>query len=42
MGEAEADGGPESPGRPGRRRGMEVPESWWAQGPMSEYKLWRQ
>ena len=42
MQEAEADRGPESTVRPGSRRGTEVPESWWAQGPMSEYKLWGQ
>ena len=32
MGEAEEDRGPKSTGRPGSRHGMEVPESWWAQG----------
>lgn len=42
MEEAEADRGPESTVRPGSRRGTEVPESWGAQGPMSEYKLWGQ
>lgn len=42
MEEVEADRGPESTVRPGSRCGTEVPESWWAQGPMSEYKLWGQ